>query len=504
MSPVDAAPPVRLAVVASSDVGAGDDAPLRYADQDAQRVAAVLTELGGFDPGDVWLVPDADVETVTHALSEVVLRSAAVHAGGGSVELWVYYTGHAAADGLHLHGEVLPLTAWKTAARVVPAAQRVFVVDACQSGQFLRSKGAALVSVDDAPRDFTPPADEAWIASAGAEESAFEVDGRRGALFTHFFVSGARGAADGDADGVVTLGELYGFVHARTSAEAAGLGYVQQPRWAGALGDVVVSRTAAPSGIDARGPFARPLLLVDERRGQVVAEVPAGAGARMAVPPGPYQLVALDGGARVEVGRVVVPEAGWATASPDALRPARGVRTRGGLVDVRSGGISGGVLVASARAPGARGAPGVWLEGRRAVGRGFDASIGGFAARSAVTTDAFRGTAESGGLQVGVRLDVLPGPVRLGPSADVTGGVVHQDVARTPDPVWGAWFGDDPARSRATAAWVAPHGGLGLDLPAGPIAWTASVGIGPSLLASEPVRVGVDAVARVGLEWGRR
>lgn len=500
MSPAE---PVRLAVVASSDVGTVGDGPLLYADRDGERVADVLRELGHVAPDDLWLVPDASVESLTRALGEATVRSAELHAQGREVDLWVYYAGHAAADGLHVGGEVLPMTALKTAARVVPAASRVFVVDACQSGQFLRSKGATLVSVTDAPTDFEPPPDEVWIASAGAEENAFEVDGRRGALFTHFFVSGARGAADADGDGDVTLTELYGFVHARTSAEAAGLGYVQEPRWAGTLGNVVVSEVSG-SGVRTDGPVPRPLLLVDERRGDVVAEIPAGAGAALAVPPGRYQVVALGGGERVSVGAVEVPVDGWATTGAESLREQRGVRTRGGLVDVRSGGVAVGATVATGRTPGAALGPGVFLEGRRAVGRGMDVLLGGFATRAALRTPGLQGTDTLLGGQVGARWDLLPGPWRLGPSADLAVGSLRQVASRAPDPVWGTWFGDDAPAEDRTVAWAAPHAGLGLDAPLGPAALVVSGALGPAFeLAADP-RVRADATVRLGLEWSLR
>lgn len=492
------AEPVRLALIASSDEGSAGDGPLEWADRDAVRVADTLTEVGGFAPGDVWLVPGATVDAVTRALGELVVRAAGVRAEGGAVELWVYYTGHAAADGLHLGGETLPLGELKAAARVVPADARVFVVDACQSGLMLRTKGATLVAVSDAPTDVTPPPDEAWMTSAGAEQSAFEVDGRRGALFTHFFVSGARGAADDDHDGDVTLGELYGFVHARTAAAAAGLGVAQEPRWAGALGEVVVSRTTDATGVWATGPVAGPLLLVDERRGDVVAEIPAGAGVRIAAPAGPYQLVEVGGGPRLDVGRVVVPAEGWVEVAPAALRTVRGVRARGGLVDLRSGGLAAGASVGTGRAPGAPLAPGAFVEWRRALGRGVDGSVGALAAAAPVRGDTFAGRSATGGAQLGARWDLARGPVRVGPAVDVAAGATRQVVARAPDPVWGRWYGGDDERRAAVAGWVAAHAGVGLDLPAGPVAVVTTWGAGPATFGDGVV---VDVTARAGLEW---
>ncbi|MCB9684007.1 MAG: hypothetical protein H6738_01360 [Alphaproteobacteria bacterium] len=495
------AEPTRLAVVLSSDQGRPGEERLEWADSDGERVVDVLTELGGFDAAHVWRVPGATVDSATAALGQAVLAASEARGRGEEIELLVYYTGHAASDGLHLGDEVMSMSSLKTAARVVPADQRVFVVDACQAGTLLRSKGASLVKVTDAPEEFTPPADEAWIASAGAEESAFEVDRRRGALFTHFFVSGARGAADTDHDGVVTLGELYGFVRARTTEEAAGLGYVQEPRWAGELGRFVVSRPAgADSGVQAEGPIDVPLLLVDERRGAVVAEIPAGAGTRLAVPGGRYQVVALEGGERVRVGELEVPAHGFARASVSVLRAQRGVRTRGGLVDTRPGGLAAGYLLTTGRTPGRVDGHGLFVEGRRAVGRGLDLVIGAQGTWLPFRTDALAGTDGTVGASVGGRWDLLPGPLRLGPTADVGAGWLWQSVARAPDPVWGTWYGEQSAERSTSVGLLTAHGGVGLDLPAGPIALVGSVSLGPSVaLASRPT-VAPDLAVRVGVE----
>ncbi len=492
---------VRLAVVLSADHGSPADVPLSWADEDGARVRDVLVELGGFEADHVWRVPDASVDTATAALGQAVLAAAEARASGARVDLLVYYTGHAAADGLHLGGEVLSLVALKTAARVVPADHRVFVVDACQSGQLLRSKGASLVKVSDAPEEFAPPPDEAWIASAGAEESAFEVDHRRGALFTHFFVSGARGAADTDHDGEVTLSELYAFVHARTSEEAADLGYVQEPRWAGELGPFVLSSLeGAPSGVQAVGPVDAPLLLVDERGGRVVAEIPAGAGARLAVPSGRYQLVALDGGDRVRVGELEVPARGFAETTSGALRQTRGVRTRGGLVDTRPGGLALGWLVATGRTPGRVDGHGGFVELRHAVGRGLDLTLAAQGTLLPFRTEALAGTDTVVGGALGGRLDLAPGPVRLGPVADLGGGWLRQQVARAPDPVWGAWYGEASGATATSVPLLSAHAGLGADAPVGGFAVVGSLVAGPSVALSDLPRPAADLVVRLGVE----
>jgi len=461
---------VRLAVVISTNQGLPRDAPLRYADDDGDRVAEVLGSLGDVRAEHLFRVPDADVDGVTGALSQAVLQASALRDAGRSTELVVYYTGHASAQGLHLSGEVLPIPSLKTAARVVPADRRVFVIDACQAGTIIRSKGATLVAVSDRPEvptaaeppeRYDPPPDEAWIASTGAEELAFEVDQRRGALFTHFFVSGARGAADSDADGQITLGELYGFVQRQTEYTAAGLGVVQRPRWAGSLGDIVVADIRdASSGLVVTGPVEAPVLVVDVERRAVAAEVPSGSGRQLALAPGRYQLVRLaDTTAMTEI---VVPERGYAQVSSRRLYDHPGVRTKGGLLDPRPTRFAIGPSGGTGFAPGRVGGYGVFASLRRAVGRGHRVALGlevgqlGLAVPGAAGTNAFGLVVAEWGV------DARAHGVRTGPTVSAAIGALRQSAARAPDPDWGSWFGDQTASrastvlaGRALAGWSA-------------------------------------------------
>ena len=167
----------------------------------------------------------------------------------------------------------------------------------------------------------------------------------------------------------------------------------------------------------------------------------------------------------MEVGTVEVPVDGWATTGTTALRSARGVRTRGGLVDLRADGLVAGALVATGRTPGASAGPGVFLEWRRAVGHGLDLSLGGFAARSAFVTDHLQGRDTL--LGGAARRPARPRPpARSASDLPPTSALapLHQVVGRAPDPVWGQWYGSRVDVTESQVPWVAAHGGVGLDL----------------------------------------
>jgi hypothetical protein len=429
------AEPVRLAVVISSDVGAAHEAPLAYADQDGKRVADVRSQLGGYAPGDVWVVPAATVDRVTQALSRVTVRASDIRAAGREASLLVYYAGHAGADGLHLGGELLPLGALKLAARVVPASERIFVVDACQSGQIARSRGASLVAVADAPSGFVAPSDEAWFTSSGPEENSFEVEDRRGALFTHYFIAGSRGAADVDGNNRVSLGELYSYASSHTAEAAAGIGLVQQPRWSGDLAAFTLTDLArSATGVRVVGPVATPLWVVDRRSGLVAAEIPAGAGASIALPAGHYQVIG-----RPDAGGMLVAEVdvagGWSLWEPaQSLKTSRGVRTRGGLVDTRPLTFGGGYRFALENGSGRVDGHGGWLGVEASSGRGWHVGAIATAARMPFQGEWWQGTDTWVDGRLTARLDLTDGPIGLGAGVAVGGGWSVQQTQRAPHP----------------------------------------------------------------------
>jgi hypothetical protein len=220
---------------------------------------------------------------------------------------------------------------------------------------------------------------------------------------------------------------------------------------------------------------------------------------RIAAPAGPYQLVEVGGGPRLDVGRVVVPAEGWVEVAPAALRTVRGVRARGGLVDLRSGGLAAGASLGTGRAPGAPLAPGGFVEWRRALGRGVDGSVGALAAAAPVRGDTFAGRSATGGAQLGARWDPRAGPGPRRPGGRRGGGGHPAGGRAGPGPGVGALVrGGDDERRAAVAGWVAAHAGVGLDLPAGPVAVVTTWGAGPATFGDGVV---VDVTARAGLEW---
>ncbi len=465
--------PPRVAVVVTSNRSSEGEPDLKFADSDGDRVATTLSELGAFDADHVVRARAATRERVEGALGRAVVLASQLRDEDELPEVLVYYAGHGGEDGLHLADDVLPLAELKAAARVIPASRRIFVLDACHSGQMMRSMGATLESVSDAPiaadTDFEPPPDEAWITSTGPEQDAYEADQRKGALFSHFFVSGIRGSADSDGDQHITLEEVYDFAKVRTASAAARSGKEQQPRWAGTHGQWSVTNLhRARSGIETAGPVPNDLLVVDSKTARVAAELPAGSGYRIALPKGRYQLIALDGD-EVRSMAVTVKDGFEKIAPAVGLAPSTELRARGGLLIQRPWTIRAGVAVLLGALGRDRvgGAP--FVQVTRATGRGHrvGAQLGGLVLPY---QSEWHSGILGGATLAGVwGLDLSPRPMWLGPTAAAGIGYGGRTSRRREVEGLGAWYGTDTAPDQGWGSFGTARAGLASELPLLPL-----------------------------------
>lgn len=307
------AAPRRIAIVVGNNLGHGDDQPLRYAERDATRVAAVLRELGRFD--DVMVLAGRDAGAAGAALASFRRRASELRAAGHQVLFAFYYSGHGSSQGLHLGATQLDFAALLDGVRAIDADVRFVIVDACEAGALTRRKGLhARAPADIHLVDAIDGRGEAILASTSESEGAQESEVLKGSFFTSHLVTGLRGAADRNGDGVVGLREAYEYAHDRTIAStvisAAG---VQRPSYAVRLrgaGDVPLAwpgSSRAFLALAARSPGSFVVLSADE--GVVLAEVEIGAGAhqRIALAPGSYWVKKRGAGA-VMVTRVELRE----------------------------------------------------------------------------------------------------------------------------------------------------------------------------------------------------
>lgn len=308
ISPAGARAEQRHALVIGSNPGWSQDRPLRYAENDAERVRDVLVALGGFAADRVELLRDPDTADVRASLRRLA-RTAAAAGAADTTLVFVYYSGHADERYLHLRGAPLSHQELDETLRDLPATIRLAVVDACKSGAVTRKGGAPAAEFTV---DVTGPqiAGLVILTSSGADELSQESRALAGSVFTHHLVSGLRGAADRDGDRQVTVGEAYHYAYERTRADTAPTTAPQRPAFRYELtgqGEVVLTRLAG--GRDAqlvvpRGPPQR-FVVLDAGEWRLIAEARAERDREVALSlaPGEYHVkrIADD---RLEVASV--------------------------------------------------------------------------------------------------------------------------------------------------------------------------------------------------------
>jgi hypothetical protein len=214
-------------------------------------------------------------------------------------ELIFYYSGHSDEEGLLLRGERVPYPELRARIEQIPADVRVAVLDSCASGALTRHKGGV----------FRPPfmtddsvklKGNAFLTSSAANEVAQESDRIAASFFTHFLVSGLRGAADVNRDRRVTFFEAYQFASqetlARTERTRGGAQHAAYDISLNGTGDFVMTDVSTTSAGLVLGPELQGFISVREADTRLVAELRKAPGhpVELGLEPGKY-LITMTG-----------------------------------------------------------------------------------------------------------------------------------------------------------------------------------------------------------------
>lgn len=230
-----AAPEVSRYVIAVGYNQAASDglAPLRYADDDAARFYEVLAPaaraahlLVAFDApsqqifsGLVDRARRPTRDTLLRAIDDVRARAREDAKAGRLSELYFFYAGHGDADGdmgfVSLADGRFDRTDLRERLLSEPRPDRLHViVDACKSFLFVAGRGAG-GRREAEYRPFAGPLrlpGVGYVLSTSSDADSHEWAAFSGGVFSHEVRSGLLGAADADADGHVTYGELAAFI----------------------------------------------------------------------------------------------------------------------------------------------------------------------------------------------------------------------------------------------------------------------------------------------------
>lgn len=284
----------RFALVIGNNEGNARDARLRYAESDAERIARLLVTVGGFAQGETVLLRGRTAGEIRHSLAMLADR---LGKRTGDDLVLIYFSGHADAEALHIGAETIPLAELKATIVGLRATARVVVLDACQAGSLVRIKGGAPAPAFDVTPWQALPRGLAFLASSSESEVAQESDELGGSFFTHFLVSGLRGAGDRDRNGQVSLGESYEFAarHALAATVTSPVG----PQHATFRFDLAGQQDIAltfPGRLGTglgRLVFDRPgrYFIRQQGGGAAVTELLSSGGEELSLDPGGYEIV---------------------------------------------------------------------------------------------------------------------------------------------------------------------------------------------------------------------
>jgi len=413
----------RFALVVGANEGGRDAGPLYFAETDAERVADVLEGLGNV-PGDhIVLLRSPTRAGFDGAMARLSARIAEAEAtGDGHTTVFFYFSGHADPDAIQLGRQTVPFSELRASLEATGADVRLLFIDSCYAGGANRSKGARRAPSFLEANAEVDASGEVVITSSAADELSQESDEVGGSYFTHYLLSGLRGAADASGDGSVTLDESYRYVYHRTVAHTASTrAGTQHPGYDYDLsgsGDVVLTQLEAKgAALRFDGSDGGRFLIFDDDDQRFVAEVQVTPGrpVRVMVEAGTWRVQKRESDALHEQVLVLsAGEEGAVLADRMSALPYSEDSTKGAVLRARRWAAGREIVIG----------------GRFGVQTFFDPEI----RKSLIPTLAllgveadFRGFA---GPLLSIRLDVMAGSIRHQPFADVPARVteVHGGV----------------------------------------------------------------------------
>lgn len=232
---------VIFAVVVGNNKSLGRRRPdLHYADDDAARYFEILqtlapervTLLADFDRDTQRLFPNAQLKatppkrrSLDAAGQRLATEVGAARAAGYDTELYFVFAGHgdvARGEGfLELLDGKFRASDLKAWLRAIPFTRAHVILDSCNSFFMLgvrKPGGRHFATSEDAARALAAQLPNVGVfLSTSAEGEAFEWSEIQSGIFSHVVRSGLMGAADANADGVVSYTELAAFVDTATA-----------------------------------------------------------------------------------------------------------------------------------------------------------------------------------------------------------------------------------------------------------------------------------------------
>jgi len=316
----------RFALVMGANLGEPGDEPLRFAEEDAGKMAQILSRFASVREENLLLLQGRSADRVEQAFRSLTSRIKAARDAQKETLLFVYYSGHADVTAMHLGRSRFEFDRLTELVAGAGATLKVLVVDACRSGELTRVKGARPAQpfkIVSTAR--LKSAGNAIITSSAVGEDAQESDRLGGGVFSHHFMTGLRGAADRSGDRKVSLSEAYRYAYDETLRTTSRARFLQHPTYAFKMKgreDLVLTRLASDSSVgrvrlDGSGTW---LFMNQANPLSGVMEITTDKRAEVIVNPGRY-LLRLRTPRAVYEGRVAVEAGATQPVRVSQLRP---------------------------------------------------------------------------------------------------------------------------------------------------------------------------------------
>lgn len=286
----------RFALVIGANNGGPRRVKLRYAVSDAKSILNVLETMGGVSADDSRLLVQPTRETFFWEINRLVERVERARANHPRVEVVLYYSGHSDEKHFLIGKNKIPYRDFQEEINRMDADVRITILDCCASGAFTRLKGGknrAPFLIDNA----YDMKGYAIMTSSSSDEASQESDRLAGSYFTHYLISGLRGAADTSRDGRITLSEAYQFAFNETLTQTAdtmsGPQHPNQHIQMSGTGDVVMTDIRKSSSVLSITKNIAGRIFIHNQKNVLVVELnkPAGQDIELGLEQGKYRII---------------------------------------------------------------------------------------------------------------------------------------------------------------------------------------------------------------------
>jgi hypothetical protein len=322
----------RFAMVMGANNGGPNRVLLKYAVSDAKSLIKVLEDMGGVTRDDCILLEEPKRKMFFSQMKKLQQRINKARSEYRRVEVIFYYSGHSDEKNILIGEEKISYKEFRDTINRVEADIRIAILDSCASGAFTRLKGGKKRSpfLFDAAYDMKG---SAFMTSSSSNEASQESDRLKGSFFTHYLISGLRGAADMTQDGRITLSEAYQYAFSETLSQTqktlSGPQHPNQNIQMTGTGDVVMTDIRKSSAVLVIGKNIFGRIFIHNQGNVLVLELnkPYGRNIEIGLEQGKYRIINIREG-KIYESKITLQEGKKAKLEIDRLKETDRIDTK--------------------------------------------------------------------------------------------------------------------------------------------------------------------------------